>query len=637
MLGSMRRSVIYTEPKTAFAGETKTWKFIYVSANNLSKGACFRFDVESEGRDFDWEIPQSNLKRKKNLIWMEIPKRKLIGASEVLGTDGPFPQFEFTLPAEVKAGDPIIICLGTPDATTTQDRGNRAQFHTCRRRPFNLYIDPKGKGEFKEVQTFHLDVKGNALHSIRVIAPSIVNKNQRFDVVIRFEDRYGNLTKNAPEGTLIEFSYERLRENINWKLFVPETGFTTLPNLYFNEVGVYKIQLTNLSTSEVFSSFPIKCFADIDRQAYWGTFHNEFARYDATENIESCLRHARDEKSYQFFSSSSFENEEETSSNHWRGIGSYIAEFNEDNRFITFLGMQWLGTPGEEGLREFIYLKDNRALLRRKESKSNNLQKIYKSHTPKEFFSIPSFTMGSKTLYNFEKFTPEYERVVEIYNVWGCSECTKAEGNLRPIIPKSKKGIKEKADGSIRKALNSNHRFGFVSGGYDNRSIFNELLDGSQTQYTPGLTAILSASHTREGILHAIFKRSCYATTGPRIIVGFQVAGSPIGSELTTKTKLGLIYNRHISGYVVGTAPIEEVLIIRNGKPFHAFHPKGDTFEFTFDDDELLKKIILKTKKDRPPFIYYYMRVLQDDGHIAWASPIWIDHEVAHSAEKKKG
>ena len=33
---------------------------------------------------------------------------------------------------------------------------------------------------------------------------------------------------------------------IYWKLFIPETGFITLPNLYFNEPGVYKIQLKNL-------------------------------------------------------------------------------------------------------------------------------------------------------------------------------------------------------------------------------------------------------------------------------------------------------------------------------------------------------------------------------------------------------
>ena len=35
----MRRSISYTEPKVALAGEIKTWKFIYTPANDLPKGA----------------------------------------------------------------------------------------------------------------------------------------------------------------------------------------------------------------------------------------------------------------------------------------------------------------------------------------------------------------------------------------------------------------------------------------------------------------------------------------------------------------------------------------------------------------------------------------------------------------------
>lgn len=632
----MRRSISYAEPKTALAGEIKTWKFIYTSASDLPKGARLKFDISSKGRDFDWEIPQTNTKSGKNLIWMEIPSKKLISATEVPAPESALPQFEFTLPSEVKAGEPITIYLGTPDETGSNKKGNRAQFHTLRRRPFNLYIDPKGKGEFKESEIFHVDVKGNMLRSIRIIVPSVVNKNQRFDVIVRFEDEYGNLTGNAPEGTLIEFSYERLRENISWKLFVPETGFINLPNLYFNEPGIYKIQLKNLSTNKVFSSSPIKCFSETDRQTYWGTFHGEFPLYDAGENIEPCLRFARDEEAHQFFSTSSFESEEETPSDIWKGIGSHIAEFNEDDRFTTFLGMQWAGTPKEEGLRQIIYLKDSKPILRRKESKANNLKKIYKSHTPKDFIAIPSFTMGSETLYDFENFAPEYEKVVEIYNAWGCSECTKAEGNLRPILSKGKKGMKEKGEGSIRKALNKNLRFGFVAGGYDDRGPFAELFDGDQVQYSPGITAILAQSHSRDGLMQALSKRSCYATTGPRIIAGLEIAGQPMGSELSTKVKPGLAYNRHITGYAVGTAPIKEVLIIRNGIPFHTFNPKDDTFEFAFDDEEPIETALLKVKGDRPPFMYYYMRILQEDDHIAWTSPIWVDHGNPPPVEKKK-
>ena len=631
----MRRSISYTEPKTALAGEIKTWKFIYTPANDLPKGCRLKFDLGSKGRNFDWELPQTTLKSKKNVIWMETSNKKALIAKEVATPEGSLPQFEFTLPVGVKAGELITIFLGTPDAGG-EKKGNRAQFHTIRRRPFNLYIDTKGKGDFKESETFHMDVKGNSLHSIRIIVPSVVNKNQRFDVIVRFEDEYGNLTGNAPEGTLIEFSYERLRENINWKLFVPETGFINLPNLYFNEPGIYKIRLKNLTTDETFISSPIKCFSDTDRQAYWGTFHSESVLHDAGENIESCLRYARDEQAHQFFSTSSFEDEDETPADTWKAVGAHIAEFNEDDRFTTFLGMQWAGTPGEEGLRQIIYLKDNKPLLRRKESKANNLKKIYKSHTPKDFISIPSFTMGLSTAYDFENFAPEYEKVVEIYNAWGSSECTKAEGNPRPILSKSKKGIKEKGDSSIRKALNKNHRFGFVAGGYDDRGIFSSLFDSDQVQYSSGLTAILAPNHSRDGLIQALNKRSCYATTGPRMILGLQIAGAPMGSELNTKVKPGLAYNRHLTGYAIGTAPIQEILLIRNGKSFHTFTPKDDTFEFAFDDDEPIEKTLLKAKGDNPPFIYYYMRVMQKDGHIGWSSPIWVDNGPLASEKKKK-
>ena len=105
---------------------------------------------------------------------------------------------------------------------------------------------------------------------IRIITPSFVTKNKRFDVVVRFEDEFGNLTNETAENTLIELTYEYLRENLNWKLFIPETGFIALPNLYFNEAGVYTIQLKNLSTGEVFRSAPIKCFAEAHDYLFWG-------------------------------------------------------------------------------------------------------------------------------------------------------------------------------------------------------------------------------------------------------------------------------------------------------------------------------------------------------------------------------
>ncbi len=633
----MRRSICVTEPSLAYAGEVATWKFLYTTSNSLPKGTKIKFDLQSKGRKTDWEVPQTNPKEKLQLIWGILPDGKTIPAKALISSESPVPVFELSLPCDLKIGDTLTICMGNPNGDL--DKGIRAQTIVQRRRPFHLFIDPKGKGDYKDPEVFNIDVRGNVLHTIRIVAPSVVSKNKRFDLILRFEDRYGNLTNYAPEGTLIELTYEHLRENLSWKLFIPETGFLSLPNLYFNEPGVYKIQLENLQTHEKFYSHPIKCFLEQEKSLFWGLLHGESDKSDSGESIEACLRHIRDEKSLQFFSTSSFESAEETSNEVWKSIHTHITEFNEENRFVTFLGMQWESDDPAEGLRTFVFAKDSKTLLRKKDPKNSGLKKIYKGLTPKELIAIPSFSMAKGRGTNFSDFTPEFERVVEIYNAWGSSECSEEEGNLRPITSTSKTGVFAWEEGSIQRALQKNLRFGFVAGGWDDRGIFGGLYEGDQVQYSPGLTGIMAPEHTREALFTALYNRSCYATTGERIILGFSIAGAPMGSELSTKVKPGLAYNRHIAGYIAGTSPIEEIIIIRNGQILHTLHPKQSNVEFTFDDPEPIAQVALPSGSDLPPFVYYYLRIIQEDGNIAWSSPIWIDLldiELAPSKKVKK-
>jgi hypothetical protein len=75
-----------------------------------------------------------------------------------------------------------------------------------------------------------------------------------------------------------------------------------------------------------------------------------------------------------------------------------------------------------------------------------------------------------------------------------------------------------------------------------------------------------------------------------------------------------------------GTAPLKSISIIRNGEVFHTFHPKDSFYEFAHDDMEQLHKALLPGQGEKPPFAYYYLKVEQADGHIAWRSPIWIDY-----------
>ncbi len=620
----MRRSICYCEPNQLLAGETNTWKFVYTTATALPKGTKLRFDMLIKDRNIDWEKPTTDLKKGANAIYAVLDSGKAIQAKEI-ASDTSSAVFDFILPAAVPAGGNVMIVVGSTKETTAKKNGNKAQTNAQRRRSFNLLIDTTGKNNFQEPEVFTLDIRGNTMSTIRILTPSFVVRNKRFDVIVRFEDEFGNLTSQAPEDTLIELSHEHLRENLNWKLFVPETGFIALPNLYFNEPGIYTIQLRNSKTKEIFKSSPIKCFAENNKNLFWGLLHGESERFDATDNIESCLRHFRDDKAFNFSATSPFESAEETSNDIWKLIAQNVSDFDEADRFTAFLGFQWAGVPGEEGLRHMFYTKDNKTLQRKKDPKYSSLKKIYKLFSPKELISIPSFTMGKGLDFNFKDYNPDFERLVEIYNSWGSSECSKKDGNPIPISATEKKGIQETPEGSIQKALLKNCRFGFVAGGLDDRGVYGPLFENGQEQYPPGMTAIISAEHTRSAIADALFNRSCYATTGERIILGLYLAGASMGKELNSGEKPGLIVNRHLSGYVAGTTTLASVEVIRNGKVIHSFECNGYTLDFTYDDMTPLDKVALDAKDKKPPFVYYYIRVTQEDGHMAWSSPIWVD------------
>ncbi|MCH9612558.1 MAG: hypothetical protein S4CHLAM102_10490 [Chlamydiia bacterium] len=630
----MRRAICITEPAIATAGRPNTWRFVYIPSVNLPKGTCIKFDPLSRGRDSDWKLPETTLKKNTNAIWCELPSEKVISGKKV-ESDDLMTQYEFVIPEEIPAGERLVICMGTTDMEARADKGNQAQWFIQRRRAFNLFVDPKGKGDYGEPEIFNIDVKGDKLENIRIITPSLVYKNYRFDVIVRFEDKFGNLTSNAPEDTLIELTYDQLRENLNWKLFIPETGFIALPNIYFNEAGNYVLKLNNLKTGESFKSAPIKCFLESDRYVNWGVLHGESKRFDGTENMESALRHVRDDLAYQFYSSSPPDYDPNVTPELWKSISTTVAEFNEDDRFVTFLGSNWNGSSSQEGMRQFLVTKDHKPLLRKKDSKTSTLKKIYKLYNPKELISIPCFTMAEKCSFNFENFNPDFERVVEIYNAWGSSECTEKEGNTRPISGSGKKTTGETAEGSLRAALNKNMRFGFVAGGLDQRGIYADFYGTNQTLYSSGLTAIFAKDYSRESLFNSLYNRHCYATTGDRILISFNIAKAPMGSELSLTAKPGLQYIRHISGFVAGTDKLKKVEIFRNGEVYKCVEDSDTYFEFEIDDTEDFKTITIESPDERPPFVYYYLRVTQENGQIGWSSPIWIDLEGKAAATEE--
>ena len=162
----------------------------------------------------------------------------------------------------------------------------------------------------------------------------------------------------------------------------------------------------------------------------------------------------------------------------------------------------------------------------------------------------------------------------------------------------------------MRDALDRGYRLGFVGSG-DSHDGHPGLAHVGSHYPTGGLAAVLSEDLTRAGVLAALRERRVYATSGPRILLRFAVAGARMG-EVVSEARAradGGVYLR-----VIGTAPLESVEIVRSGQ-VHVVQ----------SGDGSLEMEVSGTLAELGSGEYVYARVRQSDGGMAWSSPVFVD------------
>jgi hypothetical protein len=146
----------------------------------------------------------------------------------------------------------------------------------------------------------------------------------------------------------------------------------------------------------------------------------------------------------------------------------------------------------------------------------------------------------------------------------------------------------------IRDGLNRGMRWGFVASG-----------DHGGRQ----LVAVFAPRLDRDTIFDSLRNKRAYATSGERIFLDVRVNGRFMGEEFFVRKK-----SRKVEMKAVGTAPIVEVDVIRNGRSVRKWVPKNKNVDLVWEDNEPL------TCREN----YYYVRVIQADGGQAWSSPVWV-------------
>ena len=200
--------------------------------------------------------------------------------------------------------------------------------------------------------------------------------------------------------------------------------------------------------------------------------------------------------------------------------------------------------------------------------------------------SIPhTVAAGGGTDFSFND--PAMEPLLEIYQ--GCRLSYEARGAPRV------NSAERFEDGYARSALAKGYKIGFIASS-DHRS--------THISYA----AVYADEPTREGIFRALRQRHAYAATD-NIVLDVRVADGIMGDAVEVESV------PQVRVAVRGTAPIHNVQIIKDNSYVYSVSPGERETSFTFRDADA-----------SPGESYYYVRVQQEDGQMAWASPIWVEY-----------
>ncbi len=411
-----------------------------------------------------------------------------------------------------------------------------------------------------------------------------------------------------------------------WEFYSIERGRRRFEGLAFRCEGVHTVTAVDQKHGLQGESAPI--LVELRRpkyQLYWGDLHGHSGAYACgVGTIDAYYQFARDTAGLDFCALTDHDQLPGLShglSGVWPQVIEAARYYHRPHGFVTFLGYEWTSmTPQRNGLgyghKNVYYLDDTGPLLSCATPAAQHpegLWKGLKGHTALAIPHHPATTAHWWT--DWDHHNEEYERLVEVYSCWGSSECSAQAGNPRPI----RHGGGEAPGRHVVDALERGYTLGLIGGGdtHDGcpgRSYAHAPRSEKERQrwtgiYPAGLQGVWAHELTRESLWRAMRVRRTYATTGARIVLEFSVGSAPMGSILRKWPGGAASFRARVEG----TADIAKAEIVRNGVVVETRRARGRALQFEW-------------ARNAQPGIgqYFYLRVTQVDGHMAWSSPIWL-------------
>jgi hypothetical protein len=585
------------------AGSQGAWDITYVAGpQGVSQGGTVRFEIP-----YGFTTP--------NLKWYDAPGYTYVTCSRPdvqvrLTLDKPFSNdayvtrwgrhvFATVAEGSLAPGDSITLHYGRYTA------GGRSLFADvptfAGEVEFTVATDCNGSHEapfsgfylVKDSPT--LEIRGGPAARALLAGPSLVRPG-RAQVALTALDRFANLASSElGEVRLVD---QHGRVLTDWGVLEDAARWAEV------EVGRLgpMVVLAETRDGRRVGSLPMLSAPDHPYTLYWGDLHSHTRLSDGLGNVDEYMTFARDVARLDFCGIG--DHSQYLSDQDWLDIQDATRRYYQPGRFTTILAHEYSHNAriNAYGDKVVLFPGDEAPLYRATTDLTKRQYTDLAEIAPKwrdlgAILTIHCHARGVTSYYD-----PELVRLLEIYSIWGSAE---RPGCLRQMLPSQERDYR--GDFAVD-ALAAGYKVGFIASGDEHAGhpglgSWLRIWDA----FPSGITAVLAQANTRESIWEALWNRRCYATSGARMVLSFSVDEHPMGSILQRTGQ-----PVRITAEAVGTAPIREATIVRNGQDMHTVTGAGYHLRLEVTDSP-----------NEPT--YYYLRVVQEDGEQGWASPVWVE------------
>lgn len=477
---------------------------------------------------------QTNDPKADNYISVESTARGVSFASDKVpmrGMHGGFRSPMETLVFRVASGtllsgDQVTITYGD---RSHGSRGFRMPDASTDLMPLPLYIAFTRQGRFFSLPIQPLVVTGTKVAGVHGFAPSIVASGEPFTLTVRSQDAYYNRS---------------VGKQPRWKVFMNGEPFAEIPasdkplallhDIQLDEPGVYRFTIQSHDGRIRGVANPLLVQTKVDQRIFWGDTHGHSGFAEGIGTPARFMNWARDDARLDFVTHS--EHDRWLDDSEWEVLRTNVETYTRQGEFIAFLGYEWTVQNVRGG--------HHNVLFRTPEHRNRipaqffpTLSKLYAglraSADPTDVLIIPHAHQAG----DYRQSDPELEHLVEIMS---------QHGNFEWFG---------------RAYLQHGHQVGFTAASDNHLSQPGYTAPNSRSlAQRGGLGAVLATEKTTDALFDAMKSRRTYATSGERIILDFSVNDVGMGQRAPFANK------RIIRGWVVGTAPIDTITLVKNGE-----------------------------------------------------------------------